>query len=358
MRLTSLRFSNQNIPPIADFNADIAFTEDQVRFEQFSGSLAGGPFSLKGQIGLQPLTDPAIDLRLEAKNALLTRNETVTVRANADVSVKGTLKAAEVTGNVALTNSRFFREIDILPLQLPGRPAPKPPARASTVVRLPPFLADWKFDLKIETADPFLIRGNLASGNVNLDMKFLGTGKDPALDGYAYLDKFVASLPFSQLEIVSGYAYFTPDNPFVPVLDLYGSSEIRNYTVSVYIYGEASNPETLFSSEPPLPQEDIISLLATGTTTEELTGDSSVAAGRAAAILLQKISRTFFKQKEPPPPGSFLDRFDLDVGTVDPRTGNQEIQAGFQLTDHFLLIGDLDVQGQLSGQVKYLIRFR
>ncbi len=359
LSLRSLRFGNQNIPPVTDFEANIAFTQEQIVFERFAGALAGGPFSLTGRIGLQPLTNPTFDLTFTAKNTLLTRNETVTARANMDLAVRGDLTSSAVTGKVGITNSRFFREIDILPLQLPGRPAPKPPpAPKGAVVSLPPALKDWTFDVKIVTDDPFLIRGNLASGNVNLDMAFVGKGDSPALDGYAYLGDFVASLPFSQLNIVSGYAYFTPDNPFVPTLDLYGASEIRNYKINVYIYGEASNPETLFSSEPPLPQEDIISLLATGTTTEELTGSSDVAAGRAAALLLQKLSRTIFKNKKPPPPGSFLDRFDFNVGAVDPRTGNQEAEAKYRLTERFYIIGDLDIQGELSGRVKYLIRFR
>ncbi len=54
----------------------------------------------------------------------------------------------------------------------------------------------------------------------------------------------------------------------------------------------------------------------------------------------------------------FFDRLDVEFGNVDPRTGEQTATATFQVNDHFVLIGDLGVQGQFRGLVKYLIRFR
>jgi hypothetical protein len=172
------------------------------------------------------------------------------------------------------------------------------------------------------------------------------------------LDNFIASLPFSKLEVTHGYIYFTPDRPFEPVIDIQGSSQMRDYNIGVYIYGDAANPQTIFSSDPPLPPEDIISLLATGTTTSELTGNADVLAGRASVLLFQKLYHTIFKKKAPSEKEAFLDRFDVELGGVDPRTGHQEVGARFKVSPRFYIIGDLDVQGDIRGQVKYLLRFR
>ena len=86
-------------------------------------------------------------------------------------------------------------------------------------------------------------------------------------------------LPFSRLEISSGFLYFDPSDPLNPKIDMHGKSVIRDYTMNVYIYGTSLAPEAIFTSEPPLAQEEIISLLATGTTREELTGNNNVLAG-------------------------------------------------------------------------------
>ena len=115
-----------------------------------------------------------------------------------------------------------------------------------------------------------------------------------------------------------------------PKLDLTAESEIREYHINVYIYGSASDPKVSMTSEPPLPQEDIISLLATGTTISELTGNSEVLAGRAASLLFQQLYHKIFKNKAPGENVPVLNRFEVEAGNVDSRTGRQEIAAKVQ----------------------------
>src|SRR3984893_627697 len=141
----------------------------------------------------------------------------------------------------------------------------------------------------VKTKDPFQIRGNLANGGAIVDLHVTGTGLHPALQGLVRLENIDATLPFSRLEIASGLLYFDPSDSFNPKIDLQGTSLIRDYTVHVYVFGTSLAPEAVFSSEPPLPQEEIISLLATGTTREELVEKNSPLAGRAAMLLIQQL---------------------------------------------------------------------
>ena len=162
-----------------------------------------------------------------------------------------------------MTKSRFFREIEILPIGLPGRPAPKP-SRGwfSLSTDTPPF-RNWSYDVAIQTDDPFIVKGNLANGSIEGRLHLGGTGLAPTLEGTAHIENFVASLPFSQLTVDHGSLYFSGNAPLNPQLDVHGSSRIRDYNVNVYLYGTASEPQTLFTSEPSLPQEEVIALLAT-----------------------------------------------------------------------------------------------
>jgi hypothetical protein len=166
-----------------------------------------------------------------------------------------------------------------------------------------------------------------------------------------------ATLPFSRLDVTNGFLYFDPSDSFNPRIDLQGRSVIRDYTVRVYVYGDSLAPQAIFTSEPPLPQEEIISLLATGATRQELTGNSNVLAGRAAMLLVQQLYRKIFKKGQPTQSNSVFDRLQVDVGTVDPRTGRQQAAARFKVNENWVLIGDLGVGGEFRGQVKYLIRF-
>src|SRR4029079_15496912 len=210
----------------------------------------------------------------------------------------------------------------------------------------------------IKTKDPVLIRGNLATGEATTDLKLIGTGLKPGLQGVVHMEDVEATLPFSRLDVSRGSLTFDPKDSTNPTIDLQGTSVIRDYTVRVYVYGTMLAPEAIFTSEPPLPQEEIISLIATGATRQELSGRGNVLAGRAAMLLVQQLYRKIFKKGEPTQSNEVFNRLDLDVGAVDPRTGRQQVSARFKINDQFVLVGDVGVGGDYRGMLKYLIRFR
>jgi hypothetical protein len=358
MTINVARASDATLPALNNFKARLNFSGDALTIQQFGGELSGGKFTVTGGVKFPRLTQPMVDLQLKANSALVARNDTLTARADADIRVTGPFLTAAVTGNVAMTNSHFLKNIDLIPIGLPGRPAPEPPSSRPDFSFPEPPLRDWKFDVAIKTKDPVLIRGNLATGGAIADLQLTGTGLRPGLQGIVRLENVEATLPFSRLQVSNGFLYFDPSDSMNPRIDLQGTSVIRDYTVRVYVYGNLHSPEAIFTSEPPLAQEEIISLIATGATREELSGNSNVLAGRAATLLVQQLYRKIFKKGEPTQGNSFFNRLDLDVGLVDPRTGRQQASARFKINDHFVIVGDLGVEGDYRGMLKYLIRFR
>ena len=358
MTVNVARFTNATIPSVGGFNARITFRDNEVTLDRFGGDVAGGPFTMSGRMTFPKLITPTLDLRFRAQSVLLARNDTLTVRADADVAITGPFAAATVSGNVALTNSKFLKNIDLIPIGLPGRPAPQAPAERPELFSLPvPPLRDWKFNVAIKTKDPVLIRGNLATGEATTDLKLTGTGFRPALQGVVQMEDVEATLPFSRLNVMRGLLTFTQDDPMNPRIELQGTSVIRDYTVRVYVYGTLLSPEAIFTSEPPLAQEEIISLIATGATRRELS-TGNVLAGRAAMLLVQQLYRKIVKKGEPTESNTVFNKLDLDLGTVDPRTGQQQATVRFKINDNLVLTGDVGVHGSFRGKVKYLIRFR
>ena len=358
MTVNVARFTNATLPALRGFNARITFRDNALTLDRFGGDLAGGPFTMSGRVTFVKLTEPTLDLQLRAQSVLVARNDTLTARADADVRVTGPFAAATVNGNVALTNTRFLKNIDLIPIGLPGRPAPQAPAERPEFFSLPgPPFRDWKFDVTIKTKDPVLIRGNLATGEATTDLKLIGTGLKPGLQGVVQMEGVEATLPFSRLDVSRGSLTFNPNDSTNPTIDLQGTSVIRDYTVRVYVYGTLLLPQTIFTSEPPLPQEEIISLIATGATRQELS-TGNVLAGRAAMLLVQQLYRKIVKKGEPTDSNTVFNRLDLNLGTVDPRTGQQQATVRFKVTDQIVLTGDVGVHGDFRGKLKYLIRFR
>jgi len=358
MTVNVARFTNATLPTLRGFNVRFTFTDNALTLDRFGGDLAGGPFTMSGRVTFAKLTEPVLDLQMRAQSVLVARNDTLTARADGDVRVTGPFAAATVSGNVALTNTRILKNIDLIPIGLPGRPAPQPPAERPEFFSLPgPPFRDWKFDVAIKTKDPVLIRGNLATGEATTDLKLIGTGLKPGLQGVVHMEDVEATLPFSRLDVSRGSLTFDPKDSTNPTIDLQGTSVIRDYTVRVYVYGTLLSPQAIFTSEPPLPQEEIISLIATGASRKELS-TGNVLAGRAAMLLVQQLYRKVVKKGEPTDSNTVFNRLDLDLGTVDPRTGQQQATVRFKITDQLVLTGDVGVRGDFRGKLKYLIRFR
>ena len=171
MTVNVARFTNATLPALTNFSARLSFAQNALSLERFGGDLAGGPFTVSGRVTFPKLTEPTLDLQLKANSVLVARNDTLTARADADMTVKGPFATATVSGNVAMTNSHILKNIDLIPIGLPGRPAPEPPSERPQISFPDPPLRDWKFDVAIKTKDPVLIRGNLATGAAIADIK-------------------------------------------------------------------------------------------------------------------------------------------------------------------------------------------
>ena len=359
----SVRLTSPDAPAVSSFTAKLDFRDDTVTLRDTRGEIGGGKFSVDGSVNV---AQQALDLRVRSDKVLVRRDESITVRADADVTLRGPLNAATAAGTIYVTQSRFFKDVDILPLSLPGKA--KPQARSvATPFRISfpnPPLRDWKFDIAIKTRDKdsFLVRGNLAKGSSALNLRLGGTGLNPFLTGQVQIESFTALLPASKLEVQRGFVTFSEEDPFQPQLDLQAQSRIGKTTVIANITGPASAPHLELESEPPLPQKDILSLLATGTTSGEIGSNASALASRVALLKVKQFYRKVFRKGVDETPvdgdGSFADRFDLDVSNVDPKTGRPNVDASVRITDKVYFLGELDTEGQFTGKVKYLMRFR
>jgi autotransporter translocation and assembly factor TamB len=356
--IAQARARTELVPPISNFIAQINFRENRVDFAQLKGEAAGGPFNVGGSIDLTKGTDPNFDITVHGTQILVTRSDNIIVRSNLDLTIKGPLSAGEVDGRVEITNSRFFQDIDILPLNLPGQPAPQPPRVPPNVsIDTPPF-NNWKFNIAVVTKDPFKIQSNLARGSVVINIQVGGTGQKPLVTGYAKIEHLTASLPFSHLDINDSYVNFNSGrNPLDPELNIVGHSTVRDYDITMHIYGAVSNFKILFDSSPPLTQGDIATLLATGATSSEFVQDPSLLAGRAAFLVIRQLYAKIFKGGANQPQQEFLDRLEVDV-IPGQKVGSQDISARFSVTRSWQVVAQFGSIGNVSGQLRYLIRFR
>ena len=169
---------------------------------------------------------------------------------------------------------------------------------------------------------------------------------------------FRATLPFSTLDVRSGTVTFTPSTGFDPILEIRGTAEPRPYRITVYAYGRMSNPQLVLTSNPPLPENEIMTLLATGTTTSGLENPQA-ASSRAMQLLAEEIRRGRFRfGKHLRPLLGLLDRVDFSIAEADPYSNESFSTATLAITDRWFLSAGMGAEGDSRIMAIWRLSFR
>lgn len=355
-----IRMNDPRVPVIEGIAATVDLGLDRIVLKNLKSNVAGGSLTGEGSIAITDGKLGNLDFRLRGDHLPVMRNELLILRANADLRLQGTWENAALTGTVGTVDSIFYRDIELLPI---GQPFTGPGAAAlpridpprSQAATMPVPFRDWGLNVTVRTEEPFLIRGNFATGEVEGNIRVGGTLGTPAPDGVVRITDFRASLPFSTLSVPSGTATFTPATGFDPILEIRGTAEPRPYRVTIYAHGRASDPQLVLTSNPPLPENEIMTLLATGTTTSGLE-DPQAASSRALQLLVEEMRRGRFRiGRQLRPLLALLDRVDFSLAESDPYSSTSYSTATLAITDRWFLSAGLASSG--SSRVLVIWRF-
>lgn len=346
---------------LEDIRLRVRLEGERILIERSSLTSAGGSLSLSGSIGLAD-GKPEFDVTVTADSMLLWRDDTVLSRLNGSLTASGSLQQATVRGNLGVVESLIYKDIELVPLGVPTGNVPKPQLPSFDQAGggdpfdvVPEPFANWNVDVAIATTDPILIRGNIATGRITAATRITGTLGNPRPSGVINLDNAEAALPLSKLTVRQGTITLRPDQPLDPVIDVRGTTVVNNYRISLYLFGPVSNPEYDLFSDPPLPESEILTLIATGTTTAGLQ-DQDTATMKALQFAINELKRRFAK------PGSdslfqkFLETLeivDIRVGDDDPFQGRKYTSATLQLNQFLFFSAAVDREGQTRGVVMY-----
>ena len=372
LEIPSLHFASESAPAMRDFQASLRFEDKAVHVDQLQGILAGGQIGMKGKVGLEDMSDPAFDLRLGGHEVLVFRSDSVSARTDLNLSLQGPLSQAHLAGVIGITNSLFYKDFDLLPVNgIPGRgeesaipevdPGPRMPAPESLEVGVPMApLKDWTLDVELATLDPFRVAGNLAQAEIESALRVSGTLGTPVPNGRIWIESGRLVLPFSKIDLSDAEIRFDESTGFNGILGMRARSKVGDYWVNIFVQNRLLSPEIVFSSVPPLPREDILTLLGSGATRDQLSDGGGTAATKAAIYYFKSLTNKEGRI-DPDAPPSFADtieeRTSVRIGQTNPDTGEKEIDATIRLWKQSYLGFSFGQEGSYRGVLKYLFRF-
>lgn len=368
-----LRLQQPGAPSFYDIELGISFSKNEIRADRFSAIIAGGVVEAGGAVRFLPDSDPVLDFRLQGKEILLFRTPDLSLRTDANLQLEGPFSQAAIRGDFGLVNSRFFKNFDLLPtsISLPdpsSLPSIEQGPRGGGAaysdlnlgIQVEPF-SNWKTDLRIYTKDPFQVRSNLIESSLVADVRVGGTLQRPAPVGFVEIEDGSLSLPFSTVDVDTGRIIFDEITGFNGAIELKARAKANQYRINAYLYNRMLAPKYVLTSVPPLPPEDILTLVATGTTRDELTGGDpgALAASKAATLLFKNLRKADTNlNREPNLIDELNERTELAIGGINPETGAETIGGKIRLWKQLFFVGNVDAQNDYRAVLKYVFRFR
>jgi outer membrane protein assembly complex protein YaeT len=281
-------------------NARINLTGEQAAIEFFNGSINGGPLTVRGGLRFPDGEPQDIDLTLDAKSVYLDYPYGLRTLSDALVTVKQTGPQIVVGGNVTIQEGSFRELVTIEGNLLSMLNAP--PADDLFAEERNKYLDRTRFNLGIKTETPLLVNNNLAKAGINMDARLAGTYYRPALLGRVTFEEG-GELYFNERSytVERGSVTFNNDQKIEPSFDILARTRVANHDVSLLISGGgAERMATTLTSDPPLPEDEIIAMLITGRPPEEFknTDTATLASRQAASYFASSFGSRFTRQLE------------------------------------------------------------
>jgi translocation and assembly module TamB len=271
---------------LSQVRGEFIFDRNRMVFENLTAEAGGGRLIIGGTMsyGQGPLR---YDLNARASSVRVRYPEGMSWLAGGTLRFAGTTQSAVLSGRVQVERLLLLPGFDFGSLVFASRDELRAPATSS------PFLRNLQFDLEALSTPDSRLEWNGARFDNEASLRVRGTWERPVVLGHIHLLSGEMSFRGNRYRLTRGDINFADPIRLDPVVNIEAVTTIRQYEVTVNFSGKASRMTLAYRSEPPLPETDIVALLALGRTGEEselrTAGQQSPELG-AGALLSEAIS--------------------------------------------------------------------
>jgi outer membrane protein assembly complex protein YaeT len=275
-----------------DVDAQINLAGRRVELTKLTGELNGGTLEGSGSLTVANGTLGDVDLQLIAKNVAY--DAPLDLRSLSDATIRFNRSGDEllVTGQVSINEAGLTTDINFDEGAFAAITAPRTVDLTET---RHPLLERVRFNVHVNTTSPVTVDNNLARAEIDADVRVVGTPYEPGLTGrLTAAEGGQITLNARHYEVERGEITFLAERRIVPSIDLRLNTKASNYDVRISVAGTPGKTETSWTSEPPLPEPDIMALVVTGRTVDEMRGEESeVARVQALSYLTGRVGSKF-----------------------------------------------------------------
>jgi outer membrane protein assembly complex protein YaeT len=255
---------------IEELNARLDLEGNRVTLSRLTGTLNGGNLSGGGSFVVADGQLQDTNLNINADGVFLDVPRGLKTVSNVKLALTSRENNLIVGGDVEIIEGGFTDDLTFDRGILAAITAPK---GIELTKERNPILERVRFNVAVRTINPIVVDNNLAEAEILADLRVLGTPYEPGLSGRLTIEEGgELRLQERRYLVERGVITFTNERRIEPEFDIVATTSAAGYDIRLQISGQPGNTETILTSDPPLPEPDILAVLLTGKTMDEMRG--------------------------------------------------------------------------------------
>ncbi|MDD5476185.1 MAG: translocation/assembly module TamB domain-containing protein, partial [Syntrophales bacterium] len=369
-------------PAFHGINGSISLRNSIITIESLGGFMESGKFDVDGTMVLSDMRPADMNITLKGNELPINIPDMMNARLNALMTLSGKDFRFNLAGDITILDALYYRDVRLRHITdaITTAAQPAPPKAPETT----DSLADSTgVNLSIRHRAPLSVNNNIAHLEIVPDLHVRGTLANPVLSGRLFVQSGTIYYQRREFEVKRGIVDFINPYRTEATLDIESTVSIRQRLITLRAEGPADLLVFSLKSDPPEEQSDILSLLLTGKTTAELTGQPGDAMQTSAAMVAAIINSTmaedvikttgldiFEVEATEEETEVFSERFRLTMGkelsrrlalkySFQTEQGElvQRVTTEYKLLEHVLASAFQDNTGIFGGGIRFRLEF-
>jgi len=274
---------------LSAIRGDFIFDATRLFFDNVTAQEGGGTLQLSGSVNYAdwPIR---YDITARTNQVRIRYPEGMSWLAGGSLRLTGTPDAGLVTGRVTIDRVTLTAGLDVASALIAAKEGVGGPSSNSK------YLSNLQFDVEAVSSPDARMEWPSAEFEGDANLRVRGTWEHPIMLGHIHVLSGDLTFRGNRYRVSRGDLNFA--NPFQlnPDVNVEATTTIQQYEITLNFSGPANKLALSYRSDPPLPGNDIITLLALGQTSSEAelrgggTGASQSTSAGASALLSEAIS--------------------------------------------------------------------
>jgi translocation and assembly module TamB len=245
---------------LSQIKGTLEFIQNRLEVRSLTAMSGGGQLSVGGYLGFQK--GLYADLTATGKSIRIRYPQGISSLADATLRLQGPQNNLLLSGNVVVTRFAINSDLDISSFASSS-------GAVQAIVSPDAPSNHLRLDIHLTSAPQLNFQNALAKLAGDVDLHIRGTLASPSVLGRISLSEGNATFGGTKYELQRGDIYFNNPVRIQPNIDLDATARVEDYDITLGLHGTTDKYNLTYRSEPPLPEADVIALLALGRTQDE-----------------------------------------------------------------------------------------